>query len=94
MSPSLDAAPEFTVEEWPPTKKLPSTNNTPIESFWRWQRNGEGHTIKMIIQSGADRGIFCPQLPVHKYVNFFNLQNVVGPDQNDTGTPVTGFLSL
>jgi hypothetical protein len=63
-----EAASEFSPAEWPATKKIPSTNNTPIESFWRWQRNGEGHNIKQVIQQGAALGIFSPQEYLHKCV--------------------------
>ncbi|KDR77948.1 hypothetical protein GALMADRAFT_94442 [Galerina marginata CBS 339.88] len=61
-----EAAPEFTVDEWPASKKLPSTKNTPIESFWRWQRNGEGHSVKEAILLGSQAGIFSPQDELHK----------------------------
>ncbi|KII83303.1 hypothetical protein PLICRDRAFT_63270, partial [Plicaturopsis crispa FD-325 SS-3] len=54
----------------PPYVQLSSTNNTPIESFWRWKRNGEGHTLKHVILAGTDSGIFCPVDEIH--VQVFN----------------------
>jgi hypothetical protein len=60
-----EAAPEFTAPAFPPSAKLPSTNNTPIESFWRWHRNGEGHSIKYVLQEGAASGIFSPNEEIH-----------------------------
>lgn len=62
----LEAAPEFLPAQWPTGKKMPSTKNTPIESFWRWQRNGEGHNIRQAIQAGSQAGIFMPQEPLHR----------------------------
>ncbi|KAJ7432081.1 hypothetical protein B0H11DRAFT_1761052, partial [Mycena galericulata] len=41
-----DAAPEFVPPEFPYSASIPSTQNTPIESFWRWKRNGEGKSIR------------------------------------------------
>ena len=63
---SEEAAPEFTSSEYPASKQIPSTKNTPIEAFWRWQRNGEGHSIREIIQEGAASGVFSPQEYLHK----------------------------
>ncbi|KAF8198727.1 hypothetical protein K438DRAFT_1759379 [Mycena galopus ATCC 62051] len=32
--------------------------STPIEGFWGWLRNGDGHSVQMTIQQGAATGIF------------------------------------
>lgn len=53
-----EAAPEFTFDEWPPSVQVQSKKNTPIEGFWRWKRNGEGHSIKQAIFIGRDNGLF------------------------------------
>lgn len=64
-SKSLDAAPEYDTIKWPAYIQITSTNNTPIESFWRWERQGEGHNMKYILLLGAKEGIFCPADELH-----------------------------
>ncbi|KAJ7619918.1 hypothetical protein DFH06DRAFT_1010814 [Mycena polygramma] len=59
-------APEFIPPVWPHCIKQSSTDNTPIESFWRWYRDGEGHSTKMVLQQGAATGIFLPHDAVHR----------------------------
>ncbi|KAF8513374.1 hypothetical protein JB92DRAFT_2924067, partial [Gautieria morchelliformis] len=66
----MDAAPEFSLEKWPSGMRLRSVHNTPIESFWRWKRNGEGHSIRHILSLGCDRGIFHPNDGIH--IDVFN----------------------
>ncbi|KAJ7452923.1 hypothetical protein FB451DRAFT_1521089 [Mycena latifolia] len=61
-----DVAPQFTPPQWPHGVKQSSTNNTPIESFWRWLQDGEGHSTKMTLQSGAATGIFLPHDEIHR----------------------------
>ncbi|KAJ7739189.1 hypothetical protein B0H16DRAFT_66451 [Mycena metata] len=61
-----EVAPEFVPPQWPHSIKESSTDNTPIEGFWRWLRNGEGHSTKMTIQSGAASGIFLPHDAIHR----------------------------
>ncbi|KDQ58250.1 hypothetical protein JAAARDRAFT_193672 [Jaapia argillacea MUCL 33604] len=66
----LEAAPEFSIEDWPPTVQVQSSHNTPIEGFWHWKRNGEGHSIREAILVGKDRGFFNPNNELH--VQVFN----------------------
>jgi hypothetical protein len=61
----LEAAPEYTVEQWPASVQMPSKNNTPIEGFWRWKRQGEGHGIREAIFSGKAEGLFNPNNELH-----------------------------
>jgi predicted chitinase len=61
-----EVAPEFVPPKWPHGVKQSSTNNTPIESFWRWLRDGDGHSVKMTIQQGAATGIFLPHDSIHR----------------------------
>ncbi|KAK6972172.1 hypothetical protein R3P38DRAFT_3486110 [Favolaschia claudopus] len=61
-----EVAPEFKPPEWPHSVQRSSTDNTPIEGFWRWLRDGEGHSVKMAIQTGASTGIFLPHDAVHR----------------------------
>ncbi|KAJ7231474.1 hypothetical protein B0H12DRAFT_1328276 [Mycena haematopus] len=61
-----DAAPLFVPPEWPYSASLPSTKNTPIESFWRWKRNGEGKSIRHVLEQGAATGIFLPMDDIHR----------------------------
>ncbi|KAK7026162.1 hypothetical protein R3P38DRAFT_2947356 [Favolaschia claudopus] len=61
-----DAAPDFTLPEWPYSVSLPSTQNTPIESFWRLKRNGEGRSIRHVLEEGANQGYFMPNDDIHK----------------------------
>ncbi|KAJ6550355.1 hypothetical protein B0H10DRAFT_2202353 [Mycena sp. CBHHK59/15] len=44
----FEAAPEYTLPAFPFSVKQGSTKNTPIESFWRWLRDGEGHSVKKL----------------------------------------------
>ncbi|KAJ7126924.1 hypothetical protein C8R44DRAFT_667777 [Mycena epipterygia] len=61
-----EVAPEFTPPEYPHGVKQSSTNNTPIESFWRWLRNGDGHSTKITLQEGAASGFFLPHDDIHR----------------------------
>ncbi|KAK6969590.1 hypothetical protein R3P38DRAFT_3336838 [Favolaschia claudopus] len=56
-----DAAPEFVPPSWP-------TDNTPIESFWRWKRNGEGRSIRNTLEEGVDPGFFLPNDHIHHFL--------------------------
>ncbi|KAF7350254.1 hypothetical protein MVEN_01328900 [Mycena venus] len=60
------AAPLFVPPEWPYSASIPSTQNTPIEGFWRWQRNGEGRSIRHVLEQGAASGIFLPTDDIHR----------------------------
>ncbi|KAJ7134510.1 hypothetical protein C8R44DRAFT_427223, partial [Mycena epipterygia] len=60
-----DEAPLFIPPEWPYCATIPSTQNTPIESFWRWKRNGEGKSIRNTLQHGSALGIFLPSDEIH-----------------------------
>jgi hypothetical protein len=62
----LEAAPEFSVEEWPPSVQVQSKHNTPIEGFWRWKREGEGFSIREAILTGKNNGLFNPSSDLHK----------------------------
>lgn len=64
----LEAAPEFTVERWPPSVQVQSKHNTPIEGFWRWKRQGEGHSIRESINTGKVEGLFNQNNDLHVYV--------------------------
>ncbi|KAJ7740270.1 hypothetical protein DFH07DRAFT_965451 [Mycena maculata] len=66
-----EVAPEFIPPQWPHGVKQSSTNNTPIESFWRWLRDGEGHSVKMTLQQGAATGIFLPHDPLHRQMFYW-----------------------
>ena len=48
-----DAAPEIPEDEFEPWVQVESKHNTPIEGFWPWLREGEGHNIRNVILSGA-----------------------------------------
>ncbi|KAJ6624981.1 hypothetical protein B0H10DRAFT_1783673, partial [Mycena sp. CBHHK59/15] len=61
-----EVAPKFVPPQYPHGVKQSSTNNTPIESFWRWLRDGEGHSTKMTLQEGAATGIFLPHDDIHR----------------------------
>ncbi|KAJ7071774.1 hypothetical protein B0H15DRAFT_793339 [Mycena belliarum] len=61
-----DAAPLFVPSEFLFCSTIPSTQNTPIESFWRWQRNGEGKSIRFVLEDGSASGIFLPSDDIHK----------------------------
>ena len=58
-----DAAPELPVDEFQPFVRVPSKHNTPIEGFWPWLRQGEGHNIRDVILSGA--ATFDSNDPLH-----------------------------
>ncbi|KAJ7069049.1 hypothetical protein B0H15DRAFT_871313 [Mycena belliarum] len=66
-----EAAPEYKLPEFPFGLKQGSTKNTPIESFWRWLRDGEGHSVKQVLQSGSAAGIFLPNDAVHRAVFYW-----------------------
>ncbi|KAJ7115426.1 hypothetical protein C8R44DRAFT_928484 [Mycena epipterygia] len=61
-----EVAPELVPPEHPHGLKQSSTNNTPIESFWRWLRDGDGHSTKQVLQEGAATGIFLPNDEIHR----------------------------
>ena len=48
-----DAAPEIPEDEFKPWVQVQSKHNTPIEGFWLWLREGEGHNIRDVILEGA-----------------------------------------
>ena len=48
-----DAAPEIPEDEFKPWVQVQSKHNTPIEGFWLWLREGEGHNIRDVILRGA-----------------------------------------
>jgi hypothetical protein len=60
-----EVAPEFNPAQWPHIIQQSSTDNTPIEGFWRWMRDGDGHSVKMTLQQGAATGIFLPHDEIH-----------------------------
>lgn len=62
---SLHAAPEFTLDHWPASRQVQSKHNTPIEGFWRWKQDGEGHSIRQAIFVGRDAGLFNSNNPLH-----------------------------
>ncbi|KAJ7289624.1 hypothetical protein C8J57DRAFT_1046436 [Mycena rebaudengoi] len=62
----LHIAPEYVPPTWPHGLKQSSTNNTPIEGFWRWLRAGSGHSTKTVLQEGALTGIFIPNDDIHR----------------------------
>ena len=64
---SLEAAPEFTIEQWPCAVQVQSKHNTPIEGFWRWKRQGEGHSIRDATFVGKSEGLFNPNNELHMY---------------------------
>jgi hypothetical protein len=64
----LQAAPEFTIVEWPPAVQVPSKRNTPVEGFWRWIRQGEGHNIRDAILVGKTDGLFNANNELHVQV--------------------------
>ncbi|TRM66467.1 hypothetical protein BD626DRAFT_396352, partial [Schizophyllum amplum] len=61
----LDAAPEYTLADWPAGRHLYSKHNTPIESAWKFQRDGEGHNIKEALLQGKNHGVYLPNDPLH-----------------------------
>lgn len=66
----LEAAPEYKLDDFPALSQIPSTRNTPIEGIWRWQREGEGHNLREVIQDGVARGLLVPGIELH--ANVFN----------------------
>ncbi|KAF7351925.1 hypothetical protein MVEN_01154300 [Mycena venus] len=66
-----EAAPEYTEPEFPAGVQQGSTKNTPIESFWRWLRDGDGHSVKKVLQDGSASGIFLPNDIVHRNVIYW-----------------------
>ncbi|KIK56381.1 hypothetical protein GYMLUDRAFT_1016107 [Collybiopsis luxurians FD-317 M1] len=64
-------APEFDPVEFPPHVILKSTNNTPIEGFWRILSDKCGKNIKEQILQGKDQRIFDPTQSEHSYVLLF-----------------------
>ncbi|KAJ6586479.1 hypothetical protein DFH09DRAFT_910960 [Mycena vulgaris] len=61
-----EVAPEFVSPQWPHSVQQSSTKNTPIESWWRWLQDGEGHSTKITLQEGAATGIFLPHDAIHR----------------------------
>ena len=61
----VQAAPMYTLEEWPAAVQVQSKHNTPIEGFWRWKRQGEGHSIRDAILVGKAEGLFNPNNEIH-----------------------------
>ncbi|KZP10031.1 hypothetical protein FIBSPDRAFT_687622, partial [Athelia psychrophila] len=61
---------ELTIEEFPAAVQVQSKHNTPIEGFWRWKRQGEGHSLRDAILVGKAQGIFNPNNELH--INIFN----------------------
>jgi hypothetical protein len=61
----LEAAPEYTIEQWPAAVQVQSKHNTPIEGFWRWKHQGEGHSIHDAIFVGKSEGLFNPDNELH-----------------------------
>ena len=55
----------YTLEEWPAAVQVQSKHNTPIEGFWRWKRQGEGHSIRDAILVGKAEGLFNPNNEIH-----------------------------
>ncbi|KAJ7666338.1 hypothetical protein B0H17DRAFT_1089966 [Mycena rosella] len=66
-----EAAPEYVLPDFPFGVKQGSTKNTPIESFWRWLRDGEGHSVNAVLQEGSSLGIFLPNDVVHRAPSLF-----------------------
>ncbi|KAJ7625451.1 hypothetical protein B0H17DRAFT_1111090 [Mycena rosella] len=57
-----EAAPEYVLPDFPFGVKQGSTKNTPIESFWRWLRDGEGHSVNAVLQEGSSLGFSYPMI--------------------------------
>jgi hypothetical protein len=64
----LEVAPEYTLEEWPAAVQVQSKHNTPIEGFWRWKCQGEGHSIREAIFIGKSEGLYNPNNELHQCV--------------------------
>ena len=58
-----DAAPEIPEDQFKLWVQVQSTHNTPIEGFWLWLQEGEGHNIREVILSGAAK--FDLNNPLH-----------------------------
>ena len=58
-------APEFDEATFPPHVILKSTNNTPIEGFWRLLHQKTGDNLKEIILEGKRQAIFNSTIPEH-----------------------------
>ncbi|KAJ7603948.1 hypothetical protein DFH06DRAFT_1349786 [Mycena polygramma] len=61
-----EVAPELVPPQYPHGVKQSITNNTPIESFWRWLWDGDGHSTKITLQEGAVTGISLPHNDIHR----------------------------
>jgi hypothetical protein len=66
-------APDVDPEVYPPFMYMPSTNNTPIESFWRWLKEKIGLNLKDHILRGKELHIFNATAIYHVYVLVFAL---------------------
>jgi len=64
----LKVAPEYTLEEWPAAVQVQSKHNTPIEGFWWWKCQGEGHSICEAIFIGKSKGLYNPNNELHQCV--------------------------
>ncbi|KAJ7264827.1 hypothetical protein C8J57DRAFT_1512195 [Mycena rebaudengoi] len=78
-----EVAPEYVPPAWPHGLKQSSTNNTPIEGFWRWLRAGSGHSTKTVLQEGAQTGIFIPNDDIHRQT-FYSLWVPLVQEELDT----------
>ena len=58
-----DAAPEVTENQFRSWVQVQSKHNTPIEGFWLWFREGEGHNVRGTILDGAS--VFNSEDPLH-----------------------------
>ncbi|KAJ7160845.1 hypothetical protein C8R46DRAFT_1223186 [Mycena filopes] len=63
-----EAASDYKLPDFPFGVKESSTKNTPIESFWRWLRDGEG---KSVLQAGSGAGIFLPNDDIHRCIFYW-----------------------
>ncbi|KAJ7178030.1 hypothetical protein C8R46DRAFT_1212752 [Mycena filopes] len=66
-----EAAPDYKLPDFPFGVKESSTKNTPIESFWRWLRDGEGKSVKSVLQAGSGAGIFLPNDNIHRCIFYW-----------------------
>lgn len=78
-----DAAPEIPEDEFSPWVQVQSKHNTPIEGFWTWLREGEGHNLRDVILSGA--ATFDSNDSLHVYVSFmpFKVVNLHSSGHSD-----------
>ncbi|KAJ6585990.1 hypothetical protein B0H19DRAFT_878424, partial [Mycena capillaripes] len=67
---------------YPHGVKQSSTNNTPIESFWHWLQDGDGHSTKLALQSGAATRIFLTHDDIHRQTFYWLWVPLIqlGPD--------------